>query len=54
MGDCEQELEPVKVDVSTRQERERRERLEHKPIEPDAEIGWRSYDRRSIPNRWRA
>jgi hypothetical protein len=54
MGDCEQELEPVEVELSTRQENDQWERHEHKQIERDAEINWRSYDRRNIPRRWRA
>jgi hypothetical protein len=42
MAESEQVLERIEVEVSTRQERERRERLEQKPIDFDAEIGWRS------------
>ncbi len=54
MSEREQTLEPVVVDVSTRQDRERRERLEPKPIEQDVEVDWRSYARHTIPARWRA
>ncbi len=54
MSQQEQILEPVEVEVSTRQERERRRTQgERKQIEAGAEIGWRSYDRRNIPARWR-
>jgi hypothetical protein len=53
MSEREKVLEPVEVEVSTQQERERREWLEPKEIAPGAEIGWRSYDRRNVPNRWR-
>ncbi len=55
MSEQERALERIEVEVNTRQERERRERAEHlRQIEQDAEIDWRSYERRSIPNRWRA
>jgi hypothetical protein len=54
MSERDKVLEPVEVEVSTRQERERRERAERKQIESDSEIDWRSYSRRNIPSRWRA
>ncbi len=55
MSEQERVLERVDVEVSTREQRERRERAEHKrEIDQDSEIDWRSYERRSIPNRWRA
>ncbi len=54
MSQQEQVLEPVEVEVSTRQERERRERLEPKPIEREAVIDWSSYQRHSTPRRWQA
>ncbi len=54
MSERERELMPFEVDVSTREQRERRERAEPKRIEQDSEIDWRSYGRRSIPNRWKA
>ncbi len=53
MNEQEKVLERVEVEVSTRQDRERRAHLEPKEIEPGAEIAWRSYDRRNIPIRWR-
>ncbi len=54
MSQQEKVSEPVEVEVSTRQERERREQLERKQIERDAQLDGRSYDRRAIPSRWRA
>ncbi len=54
MSQQEQVLEPVEVEVSTLQDRERRERLEPRPIERDAVVDWRSYARHDIPSRWRA
>ncbi len=54
MSEQKQVLEPVEVEVSTRREREQREQLTIKPVEPGDVIDWRSYDRRSVPSRWRA
>ncbi len=54
MSQQDQVLEPVEVEASTRQERERQERLVPKPIEQEAVIDWRSYQRHSTPRRWRA
>jgi hypothetical protein len=52
MSEQERTLEPVEVEVTTRQERERRQRAERRQIEQDSEIDWRSYDRHSTPSRW--
>jgi hypothetical protein len=55
MNEREQALERIEVEVSSREERERRERAQQRQeIERDSQIDWRSYERRSIPNRWRA
>ncbi len=55
MSEREQVPERIEVEVSTRQERERREQAEHlQQIQRDNEIDWRSYERRNVPNRWRA
>ncbi len=51
MSEQKRALEPVEVEVSTRQEREQ---LTIKPVEPGDVIDWRSYDRRRVPSRWRA
>ncbi len=53
MSERERVLEPVEVEVSTLQERERREQAARRQIERDSEIDWRSYDRRSTPTRWK-
>ncbi len=52
MSERERALEPVEVEVSTLQERERRERSATRQVEQDNEIDWRSYQRHSIPSRW--
>ncbi len=48
-------LVPMKIEVvASRQERERRERAQaHQVIAQDSMLDWRSYERRTIPNRWR-
>jgi hypothetical protein len=53
MSEQKQALEPIEVEVSTRQERERREQMTNKQIEPGDVIDWRSYARQSMPIRWR-
>ncbi len=51
------ELVPVRVEVevvTSRQERERRERLQAcLPITQQNTVDWRSYERRALPARWR-
>ncbi len=50
----ERVLVRVEVEVSTRQQRERREQAQStQQIVPESVIDWRSYDRRTIPGRWR-
>ncbi len=49
----ERVLVPVEVEVSTLQQRERRAQAQPRQIEPDMVVDWRSYDRRTIPGRWR-
>ncbi len=44
----------VQVVVTTRQERERRERAQALvPIKQESIVDWRSYERREVPARWR-